>query len=242
MLSGRPARDHVIESVHDWSPAGQDIFTRPVTSMARTAFRLGGVFVVLPLLTWFFPLRSEDGALQRAHSLFANNLAMRREVCARYPFPEIEGSSRGACLVLTTQLASADVPVFHNPLARAAHPAPNGFVHVSKRALAQGRDCLLRERIHGSRLSASWLASGYRLLRHWAGAAWKIGTGIRRVGLNPLLMPAAVAVAGYYYLLYWPARRCCSCASRSFGEYEYRHVRTFNRTEPWPYGSYFLRN
>ena len=154
-------------------------------------------------LTWFFPLRNEEGALQRARSLFANNLAIRREVCERYPFPEIWGSSRGACIVLAAQLALADVPVFHNPRARVAHPAPNGFAHVSMRALAQGRDRVLRERIYGSRMSASWLASGYRLLRHWAGSAWTICTGFARVGLNPLLIPAAVAVAAYYYLLYW---------------------------------------
>ncbi|MGH7336214.1 MAG: hypothetical protein ACREI7_01430, partial [Myxococcota bacterium] len=154
-------------------------------------------------LTWFFPLRSEDGPLRRAHSLFANNLAVRRELFESHPFPAIPGTSRGACLALAEQLDRAGVAIIHNPRARVSHPAPSGFAHVSKRALAQGRDYVLRERRRGRRLAASWPASVARLLRHWTGSIWKIGTGFRRVGLHPLQTPAAVAVAAYYYLLFW---------------------------------------
>jgi len=154
-------------------------------------------------LSWFFPLRSEDGSLQRVQSFFANNLAMRRIFCEQHPFPDLRGTSRGACIVLASQLARENIPVFLNPRARVAHPAPNGFSHISKRALAQGRDRLFRERRYGSPGSASWLASTSRLAYHWSVSAWKICTGCRRVGLNPLLIPAAAAVATYYYLLYW---------------------------------------
>jgi len=154
-------------------------------------------------LTWFFPLRSDAGASPRGPLLVANNLAIRRDVYLAHPFPEIHGSSRGACLLFADDLTRAGIAVLHNPLARAAHPAPHGFVHVSMRALAQGRDRVLRERLQGRRWSASWPASLYRLVRHQAGVAWKISTRFWRVGLNPLLIPAACAVAGYYYWLYW---------------------------------------
>jgi hypothetical protein len=154
-------------------------------------------------LTWFFPLRSEDVAVRRARSLFANNLAVRRELFARHPFPEIAGTSRGACLAFAEQLDLAGVAIVQNPRARVSHPAPSGFAHVSKRALAQGRDYVLRERLKGRRFAASWPASAVRLLRHWAGSIWKISTGFHRVGLHPLQAPAAVAVAAYYYLLFW---------------------------------------
>lgn len=154
-------------------------------------------------LTWFFPLRSNDGPFQRVDSLFANNLAMRRDAHSQHPFPDLAGTSRGSCLILAEQLSSAGVPVYLNPRARLAHPAPHGFRHISKRALAQGRDRLYRERHFGTRWSASPLASCLRLARHCAGSAGKIFTGFHRVGLNPLLIPAALAVAWYYYLLYW---------------------------------------
>lgn len=154
-------------------------------------------------LIWFFPLRREDGPIERVWSFFANNLAMHRFICEQYPFPHIRGTSRGACVALASQLTRENVPVFYNPRARVAHPAPNGFAHISKRALAQGRDRVLRERRYGSRVSASLLASGYRLLRYSVGSVWKICKGFQQVGLNPLLIPAAVGIASYYYLLYW---------------------------------------
>ncbi|MGE0449080.1 MAG: glycosyltransferase [Vicinamibacterales bacterium] len=154
-------------------------------------------------MTWFFPLRSDTGASRRGPLLFANNLAIRRDVYLEHPFPEIHGSSRGACLLFADELERSGIAVVHNPLARAAHPAPNGFAHVSLRALAQGRDRVLRERTHGSRWSASWLASVSRLVRHQAGVAWKVSTTFWRVGLNPLLIPAAYGLAAYYYFLYW---------------------------------------
>jgi glycosyltransferase involved in cell wall biosynthesis len=160
---------------------------------------IGKVFA----LTWFFPLRSKNGPLRAVNQFFANNLAMRRELYLRYPFPDLEETSRGACLVLASELAQANIAVYHNPRARVAHPAPNGFAHISKRALAQGRDRLYRERHYGSRWSASWPAACVRALRHCGGSAWKVCTNFRAVGLSPLLIPAAIAVAWYYYLLYW---------------------------------------
>jgi hypothetical protein len=160
---------------------------------------IGKTFAV----TWFFPLRSDDGPLYRTSEMFANNLAMRRELFVRHPFPTIPGTSRGACLLLARQLAQAGIAVVLDPGARAAHPAPNGFAHISLRALAQGRDRVLRERSTGGGLAATWLASCYRLCRHAAGSTWKIVVGCHRVGLGPPAIPAAITVAFYYYLLYW---------------------------------------
>jgi len=154
-------------------------------------------------LTWFFPLRSEHGPLRRVDSFFANGLAMRSGFYRHHPFPDLKGTSRGSCIVLADQLAAANIPVYLNPRARVGHPAPNGFRHISKRALAQGRDRLYRERHFGTRWSASLLASCLRLAHHVAASASKIVTRFYKVGLNPLLIPAALAVAWYYYLLYW---------------------------------------
>jgi hypothetical protein len=154
-------------------------------------------------LAWFFPLRSVDGPLHPVDSFFVNNLALRRACYLAHPLPELEGTSRGACLVLANQLQQAGIPVHGEPRARVAHPAPNGFTHIFKRALAQGRDRLYRERAYGSRWSAFWPASCWRWLRHLGGSTAKICTRCRRVGLHPLQIPPALALAWYYYTLYW---------------------------------------
>lgn len=154
-------------------------------------------------LTWFFPLRSTDGPLRRVGHFFANNLAVRRDVYLAHPFPDLQGTARGACLVLADQLKEAGISIHQHPRARVTHPAPNGFRHISKRALAQGRDRLYRERNFGTRWSASWPGSCVRWVMHLGGASLKLVTRFRRVGLNPLAIPAALAVAWYYYTLYW---------------------------------------
>lgn len=154
-------------------------------------------------LFWFFPLRDTDGALRPVRSFFINNLAMRREIYLAHPLVDMEGTSRGACLILADRLDQAGIPVYWNPKARVAHPTPNGIVHASRRALVQGRDRLYRERQYGDRWSASLPGSCWRWLRHLGGSAAKIGTRFPRVGLNPLQVPAAIAVAWYYYTVYW---------------------------------------
>ena len=154
-------------------------------------------------LTWFFPLRSADGPLRQVTQFFANNLAERREFYLEHPFPDLKGTSRGACLVLARAFARAGIAVYQQPCARVRHPAPNGFGHISRRALAQGRDRLYRERNFGTRGAASWLAACWRWVRHVGGSTIRVLRDYRKVGLNPLLVPAAIAVAGYYYTLYW---------------------------------------
>jgi hypothetical protein len=78
-------------------------------------------------LAWFFPLRSDDGPVYPTQEFFANNLAFRREILERFPFPSMpEGMTRGACVVLGRTLAENDVGVYRNPAARVSHPPPVG--------------------------------------------------------------------------------------------------------------------
>lgn len=160
---------------------------------------IGKVFA----LVWFFPLRSEDGPVCPTRAFFANNLAVRRGVHVGHPFPEIEGTSRGSCLVLAKQLAAAGVTMVLDPGARAGHPAPDGLWNFAKRALAQGRDRVRRERQFGRWWTAWWPASCVRLCRHGAGSARKVCTSFRAVGLPPLSIPGAVAVSWIYFGLYF---------------------------------------
>lgn len=154
-------------------------------------------------LTWFFPLRSEDGPLQQANGFFANNLAMRRSLFQRYPFPELSGTSRGGCIVLAEQLRADGISACRNPGARVAHPAPNGWRHFRDRALAQGRDRMARERLSGTAWSRSWGGSCGRLLRHWARCWRNILVDRRKVGLGWTGVPAVGVISCTYYLIYW---------------------------------------
>jgi hypothetical protein len=154
-------------------------------------------------LTWFFPLRSRPGPVVETRSFFANNLAFRRSLYERYPFPRLRGTSRGACIALAEQFVEEGITVYRNPTARVGHPAPNGLKHFIWRALAQGRDRLSRERMKQSRWGASIFAGAVRWIRHCGGSVMKILTRFYRVQLNPLLIPCAIAIAWAYYSLYW---------------------------------------
>lgn len=167
-------------------------YIEPTTLVARTF-----------ALCWFFPLRSTDGPEKEVQNFLANNLAMRRSFFQDHSFPEIAGSTRGSCVLLAAQLAEENIPIHLNPSAHVSHPPPNGFAHISKRALAQGRDRVLLARRLGRRGMASWPASFAVLGYHLARSAWNCCTRFRRVGLNPLLVPAAIAISTYYYVLFW---------------------------------------
>ena len=78
---------------------------------------------------------------------FANNVAFRKALFVRYPFPQQRGTFRGACRNLVELLDREGVVGCTNPAARVAHPPPNGLRHLLFRGLLQGRD-VLRQRKH----------------------------------------------------------------------------------------------
>lgn len=98
-------------------------------------------------LSWFFDLRLQERDISiRNTGFYANNVAFRKEVIAKYPFPEMPvGVTRGSCYMLYKQLERAGIPVWTNTAAQVSHPAPNGFSHFYTRALAEGRDHFLTD-------------------------------------------------------------------------------------------------
>lgn len=154
-------------------------------------------------LNWFFPLRAGGGPLVKTRKLIVSNMAVRRKFYLQHPFPEIPGTSRGSCVALGYRLADLQIPVYAAPDALASHPAPNGLKHLVPRALAQGRDRVIRERFLGNRWQQSWLSGCTRLPRHLLGSVWKTISGRSRVGLGLWQTPAAIAIAWLYYFLYW---------------------------------------
>lgn len=157
-------------------------------SLYERAFALG----------WIFPLREDDGELRPARSFYANNLAFRLAVLRRFPFPRVEGTTRGSIQLLARQLRSSGIGIFRNPKARVAHPAPKRL-HFFRRAIAQGRGWLLRNRAANPNSSVSFAKSVTRTRRRWRKACSRIVRHHARVELPRRQIPFALAIMTAYY-------------------------------------------
>ena len=154
-------------------------------------------------LAWFFPLPSHGEPLHPTTHFHANNIAFRRATFLNAPFVEIDGSSRGACIALAHRLNKNGIAIWKNPAAEVSHPAPRPGRHFLLRALAQGRDQLLIERNLRPGWRSNLLGTFARLLGHQLKAAVAIFKNSPRVGLSALQIPAALAIACTYYILFF---------------------------------------
>ncbi|WP_437882157.1 glycosyltransferase family 2 protein [Pseudomonas sp. LRF_L74] len=90
-------------------------------------------------LFWIFETRSTERELSVTDWLVSNNIAFRRKVFERLPFPE-RVTFRGQCSELGRLLAANGILLYRNPMAQAAHPPPNGIRHFVERASYSGHD------------------------------------------------------------------------------------------------------
>jgi len=166
---------------------------------ANSYVDLESVFGRIMALIWFFPLRSEGGAVRPVERFFANSVAFRRELFLHYRFPTIEGTDRGSCLKLAQRLGADGVVIYQNPSARVKHPPPNDSREFLVRALGEGRDTVLCARFARpgwSGLPDGWLIPACR--RMWC-AVVRTFRDYRRVGLTLAHLPAVIAVAFCFY-------------------------------------------
>jgi hypothetical protein len=141
-------------------------------------------------LTWNFPLRSTTGELRPTTRFASNNVAFRREIAQRFPFPTITETARGSCSWLGVILAEKGVKVVEAPSAQVVHPAPD----LLDRALARGRDRVMLA-APGSR-TARGTASRFKGDIGRAVRAIRSGRG--RVGLSTAHAPVAFAIAASF--------------------------------------------
>lgn len=184
-----------------WLPALLEPFTDPAVQVVagHTSLEADSLWSRAFALWWFFPLNAEPAPLEPVTHFFANNVAFRRAALLAHPFPVREGTSRGACVEQAAALGQAGITIWKTTRAQVSHPAPRGWRHFVLRALAQGRDRLARER--------GWRATPAGSV---ATLAWWIGRGTvrtirfhRSVGLPPAGVPAALALCGLYYGVYF---------------------------------------
>ena len=92
-----------------------------------------------------------------------------------------------------------NIDIFMCEEALVAHPPPQPGTHFAMRALAQGRDKILRSRNFQKNVGFSL----YRLVQNSSKASVKIILRHRYVDLPLIQVPAAIALALTYYALYF---------------------------------------
>jgi hypothetical protein len=143
-------------------------------------------------------MRLDDSTLVKKHSgFYANNVAFRKEVLMSFPFPVMpEGVTRGACSMLSDELEKVGIEVWTSNAAQVSHPPPNGFIHFSIRALAEGRDHFLTDK-----------PNLYSFIRYYY---WKrirdslhrIQNNRKKVYLSIWEVPIAIGIMWSYYSIY----------------------------------------
>src|SRR5262249_9540263 len=189
---------------NDWLQETVRAFRDPAVQL------VGGTSYIEPVslyhrafaLTWFFPLRTPAGPLRRVPYSFANNVAGRRELLPRYPFPD-QPRFRGQGSTLAELLAADGVPIHANPNARVSHPPPNGVSHFVRRALCEGHDLIVAEELRGKStpvtLGRNVRLSYWRLREKAAEIRERIWSQRERVDLSAAAAPFAFGIALLYF-------------------------------------------
>ncbi len=180
----------------DWLRSLVESFRDPRVSVVG-----GGTYVALDdllgkafALFWFFPLRDEANELAATGSFFANNVAFRREVFEKHPFPEAV-VYRGQCGLLAAELRDRGVLIFRHRGARVSHPPPKGITNFVLRALFEGHDEIV---LGSSRPSGSTKLVFRSFLERIVTLPWSVLGRHERVQLGVLGALASLGI-GYAY-------------------------------------------
>lgn len=154
-------------------------------------------------LFWFFPLRSESTGIVPTKGFFANSVALPRALFVTEGFTPA-ATVRGQCTLLAERYRASGVSILRVEDALASHPAPNGFVHLIRRALCQGHDARTLEALRQGQPPwwKSILRTMVRFLRNCARAGKRIIIHRRAVGMPLWEVPFSLVLAGGYYLVF----------------------------------------
>lgn len=160
-----------------------------------------GLYCEAVSLFWLFPMRDPSGGLIEATSVFANNVAFRRQLFLSNLFPELD-RFRGQCGLLVRKLKAEGRGIYLQRSARCSHPAPNGFGHFVRRAACEGYDNFMSavQAQEGGRRPPYRIS--YWTLRNRLPAAF------RRIVANRRPAGASAVRAGFAMLL---ASSYCAC-------------------------------
>jgi glycosyltransferase involved in cell wall biosynthesis len=106
--------------------------------MGRTHLETRTLYERAIALSWIFDARSE-ATIHPVGRLNSNNIAFRRALFQRLPFPDLP-TYRGQCTRLGETIMQAGIVLYEEPRARGAHPAHDGPRAFVSKALHAGRD------------------------------------------------------------------------------------------------------
>ena len=156
-----------------------------------------GVYSKAFALAWIFKLRvNGNHALVENHLFHANNVAFRKELIMTHPFPEMpEGVIRKSCVMLSKELELQGITIWINTAAQVSHPPPNGIHHFFIKALVEGRDSVLSEKLDPPILLkgsyfGKFIANLMRIIRDR-----------KKVDLPAWQTPAALGIMFTYYMV-----------------------------------------
>lgn len=103
---------------------------------------------------WFFRPKQPRAGVFDSGGFYANNVAFKRSFFLAHPFPKAD-CYRGQCAQLSRTIKAEGVPIRTHGEAFVSHPAPDGFLHAMKRAVAHGYDSVYWQR----QTSNGWLTA-----------------------------------------------------------------------------------
>ena len=153
-------------------------------------------------LFWIFPPERGGDAIRPTDHFHANNVAFRRERLLASPFPDLP-VARGQSTLLGQQLAAAGRRMALHEGARVEHAPPNGFAHLVRRAMNQGRDDYLIANERAPHLYESRIANAlWRFRKRVLRAGKRIVKKRQTVGFGLVGALGAAALACLYYASY----------------------------------------
>jgi hypothetical protein len=186
-------------------------------------------------LGWFFHLRTDRGDLEATDGSYihVNNIAYRKEILEKYPFPLSEGGQRGSCARQMAELREAGIPVYYNHKAKVGHPPPKWFGHFLSRAVGEGRDDYLNAKYsrdllqqnpgvvtaHGKEVREIKVPLSLRTFKKGFNRLQKIVRNRQQADLSLAATPFAIAIMAFYYFLYLLG----NLATRLFPQFMLKH-------------------
>jgi hypothetical protein len=184
--------------------------TRPeiVVVAGETAVAITGPFTLAMALVFFFPRFSYETEVAPARGFYGNNVAFRRDVFLRCPFPSGLPIFRGQNVVYSRSLHAAGIAIWRQPRARSVHSPPEGGAwSVLRRFFWTGRDTPRLTRLASPRPDAPYQGD-YEPYDREGGRVRKVIERLRAISrqqpqmllLLPVALPIALACVAAFFL------------------------------------------
>jgi len=116
-------------------------------------------------LFWNFGVRNSEQGLVKATSFYANNFAAKRDHIGKYPF-EASETFRNQCSRLAKKMLADGENIYRIKDAWVSHPPTEGVKHFIHRAICQGHDQYLSQKMKNNGvLRANPIGSLFRWIR-----------------------------------------------------------------------------